>query len=121
MDQISNLLVSIKNAIMSKKGVIFAPKSKHKIAILEILKNSGYVNNFEVNADSLKILINTNKLENLKLNIDSKPSRRMYVKSKNIINPKKGLMILSTPKGVMDGKSAKKQNLGGERICTLEE
>ena len=126
-DQIADLITRIRNAIMVGKNEIIVPTSKLKVAVLEGLKKSGFIDSFEVKAatprDRLKVTIN--KLgENTKINeIEkvSKPGRRVYVAADEIptIKSGRGLVLISTNKGVMTGSEAKKLRLGGEILVKV--
>lgn len=127
-DPISDMLVRIKNGLMAGLESVIIPFSKQKKAILEILKKEGYIENFEVIKNEREFsqisvkLIYFNKMPNITtLKRLSKPGLRLYVKAKNIPRPKNnlGLIIISTPKGIMSGKDARKKGLGGEIICEV--
>ncbi|OGJ52327.1 30S ribosomal protein S8 [Candidatus Peregrinibacteria bacterium RIFOXYB2_FULL_32_7] len=119
-DPIADFLTRIRNAQNAGKASTFAPNSRIKIAIAEVLKNNKYISDYKV--QDKKIEISFNK-ENIKLNLKrvSKPGQRIYVNNKNI--PKvlsgMGIALLSTSEGIMTGKEAKKKNLGGELLCTV--
>lgn len=125
MDPISNMLITIKNAALVNKEIVFTPFSKQKMAILEILQAKGYIKNFDIDKKSLniKITLKVEKTGQIFTNIKriSKPGRRIYTKSSTIPYPKNqlGVVIISTPQGVMTGKEAKYKGLGGELICEV--
>ena len=123
-DQIADLLVRIRNASMVNKIEVMVPYSKMKEAILGILKTEGFVRDFETHEDkskkSIKIFLSpTKKFSHLKQ--ISKPGQRIYVRSKDIPNPIRGLglVIVSTPKGVIPAREATKLGIGGELICEI--
>lgn len=127
-DPISDMLIRIKNALMTGAETVTIPFSKQKKAILEILKKENCIENFEIEKTEkgfslLQVknlyLDNTPVITSIKR--ISKPGLRHYVKSKNIPRPKIGLklLILSTPKGIMSGQEARKKGLGGEIICEV--
>lgn len=124
MDQIADLLIRIKNAAMVRRNQVDASYSKVKEAILEILKNEGFVKDFEIvekeNKQYFNISISTDKIPAHVRRI-SKPGRRIYVKSKEIPRPLRGLgtTIVSTSSGVLTGQEAAKKGLGGELICEI--
>jgi len=132
MDQIANMLISIKNAGLVKKDHIFVPHSKIKVAILEVLKKDNLIKTFDivetgVNKKEIKIVINyqgmhphifpkINDVQRI-----SKLSRRVYFHVKDIkpIKYGHGLLVLSTPKGIMTGKQARKEMVGGEVLFKI--
>lgn len=122
-DPTANMLTIIKNGYMAKKLEVLAPLGKHKLAIAKILSSRQFVGNVEKENNKIKIgLVYENqrpKIHDIKK--VSKPGLRIYVKSKNIKKVKggKGLVIVSTPKGVMTGEDAKAKKLGGEIICEV--
>jgi small subunit ribosomal protein S8 len=123
-DQIADLLIRIKNAGMIRKTDIAMPYSKMKEAILGILKDEGYIKDFEVTEEDGKktvmVRIASDKFPSHIKQI-SKPGRRIYSKSKDIPRPLRGfgLVVVSTPKGVISGKTAMKTGVGGEVICEI--
>jgi small subunit ribosomal protein S8 len=123
MDPISNMLISIKNALASQKEEIFVPSSKLKIEILKILKREGFIIDYQVTENQLKIKLKYKGKKPAIVGVErvSKPGCRIYVKNKEIPQVLRGLgiAILSTPAGVMTGKEAKKKGLGGELLCKV--
>ena len=125
-DPIADYLTRIRNAIMAKHKVVSIPSSRLKKEITKILKEQGYIFDykFEDNLQGkIKIALKYDKLTNepviKKLQRVSKPGLRKYSGSQNIPRVLNGLgiSIVSTSKGVMTGKDAKKNNVGGEVIC----
>lgn len=123
-DPIADLLTRIRNAYMAKKITLTLPHSKEKSAILQILKDRHFIHAFkEVKNNQfaeLEIELNSN-IHSLVLKRISKPGQRIYTKSSLLkkVNGGLGVAILSTPKGIMSGEDAKKQNVGGELICEI--
>ena len=126
-DQIADLITRIRNAIMVGKNEIVVPTSKLKVAVLEGLKNAGFIDSFEIIAneprDIIKVTImkageiaKINEIEKV-----SKPGRRVYVAADEIPTVKsgRGLVLISTNKGIMTGKEAKKNRLGGEILVKV--
>jgi len=113
MDSISNMIIMLKNANLAGKESISLPYSKMKNAIAECLKKEGYVSKIskkiKKNLPILEIgLIYTNKKPKImEVERISKQSRRVYFKMKD---------ILSTPKGILSGKEARKEQVGGEAL-----
>ena len=125
-DPISDFLTRLRNACTAGKAEISAPYSKMKAEIARILKQEGYISNFEVETGTspfpqLKVV---NKFVNRTPAITglkrvSKPGLRRYVGSGEIprVLGGIGISILSTSKGLMSGREAKKQNVGGELLA----
>ncbi|HEX7963274.1 MAG TPA: 30S ribosomal protein S8 [Candidatus Saccharimonadales bacterium] len=126
-DPIADMLTRIRNAVAVRKSEVSMPHSKAKQAVAELLKQSGFVADVAV-ADAeigktLKIVI-TRDGENARITEIvrlSKPGRREYSSSKEIpvVKGGRGVVIVSTSKGVMTGAEAKKQGVGGELICKI--
>lgn len=123
-DQIADLLVRIRNSVAVGKYKILIPSSKMKRVILAILKDEGFVDEIKAvtdkNHDALEVSVSeTNAPRHLRQL--SKPGRRLYSKSKEIPRPLRGmgLVIVSTPEGVITGKEAIKRGIGGELICEI--
>lgn len=125
MDPIANMLTTIKNANILGKSEAIVPFSSFKSGILEILKRHRYIKDFKVLEENEKkkaIRVELLSMDGTpriqKARSISKQSRRIYVKSKEIPFSL-GILIISTSKGLMDHRSAKKENLGGELICEM--
>jgi small subunit ribosomal protein S8 len=122
-DQIGDLLTRIRNINMVSKHELTMPSSKMKEVILEILKKEGFVTDYKVSGKVQKLLTitisPTKHFSHLKQ--ISKPGQRIYVKSKEIPRPLRGmgLVIISTPNGVISGREAIKKGVGGELICEV--
>lgn len=125
-DPISDMLTRIKNAYMAGKTEVVLPYSNIKSGIAEILKNSGYLKNVSAVEGGKKEL----KLELVYKNSEaplseikriSKPGRRIYCSAKDMpsVRGGYGVTVVSTPRGIMTGKEAKRQNVGGEIICEI--
>ena len=128
-DPIAAMLTIIRNGQMVNKAFVCTDMSSKKESILSVLKDEGFIQDYEVkeienNKKRLKIKLKYFQGKPVISNIKriSKPSLRIY-KSKNEL-PKVlgglGVAIVSTSKGVMTSDSARKQNFGGEIICTVE-
>lgn len=127
-DPISDMLTRIRNAQMVHKGSVDIPASRIKEAIARILVDEGYVARVEGVADeegrpqlrlSLKYYQNRPVIETITR--VSKPGRRIYV-AKDEIPPVRqglGITILSTNRGVLSGRQARKLGVGGEVLCTV--
>ena len=126
-DPVSDLLVRIKNAQAVHKKSVVMPSSKHKLAILKVLQDEGYIGDFIVN-DSVKPEVTVNLryysgkpvIETIKR--VSRPGLRIYKNAKDLPVVKEGLgiAVVSTCKGVMTAQKAKSENLGGELLCLVD-
>lgn len=126
-DPVADLLTRIRNAVMVGHNEIRVPASKLKLIIAKELKKAGYLVSVKVESnkprDVLVIIINkegenSNITEMARL---SKPGRRVYVGSNDIPRVKngRGIVLISTSKGVMAGRSAVRQGLGGELLLKV--
>ena len=126
-DPIADLLTRIRNAIMAGKNEIRVPASKMKLTVAEELKKAGYLAAVKSEKgtprDTLVITINEaganptiNEIQRV-----SKPGRRVYAGAADIPRVKygRGIMLVSTSKGVMTGQAAVKQKLGGELLLKV--
>ena len=127
-DPIGDMLTRIRNAIMAKKKeVVVEPASKLKMAILDVLKREGYIEGYRVEGEGVKkkIIVYLKYYQGKPLiqviERVSKPGRRIYVGVDEIPKVYNGLgiAILSTPKGVLSDREAKKLRVGGELICKV--
>ncbi len=126
-DPISDLLIRIKNAYMASHPTVELPFSKAKLAIGEVMVKEGYLKSVSMaqRKDHKNLLLELIYKDNgpVVTNIRqvSKPGIRVYSKASKIPRVLGGLgvSIISTPKGVMSSKEARKQNLGGEIICQI--
>ncbi len=125
-DPIADMLARIRNALMARHTKVVIPGSKLKVAIARILKDEGYIENFRVTRDRPQpnIVITLKYDENGKpvitgLKRVSKPGRRIYVTRREIpwVMSGMGVAILSTSKGVMTDKQARRLGIGGEVLC----
>jgi small subunit ribosomal protein S8 len=126
-DPIADLLTRIRNAIMVGKHEIRVPSSKLKHTVATQLKKAGYLSAIKIEAakprDILVVTIN-NPGENATINEItrlSKPGRRVYVSATDIPKVKsgRGIVLVSTSKGVITGQDATKQRLGGELLLKV--
>jgi len=125
-DPIADMLVRIKNAIMAKHKEVRIPHSKMKEKIAKILKEEGFINDYEVVGEipkkeiviKFKVLPGgNNAITDLKR--ISKPGRRIYASKDEIpwVMNGLGIAIISTSKGLMTDREARKNKIGGEVIC----
>ncbi len=124
------MLTRMRNAIAARHTKVDVPASRLKIEIARILKEEGYITNYSIktaegsNARTLRIFLRYGPNgESVISSLDrvSLPSRRVYVPSKGVAKVLGGLgiNILSTSRGVMTGKQARKINVGGEVLCSI--
>lgn len=128
MDTISQFLTMVRNAGAAKHEKVDLPASKVRAGIAQILVNEGLIRSFKVAKDSkqgiMRVYLKYDEAGNHVISsIDrvSRPGRRVYVKSDKIptVRSGMGMTILSTSKGIMSGKQATEQKLGGELLATL--
>lgn len=119
---IGDFLISIKNAVMAKKHEVVTSTTKQKKAVAKALQKSDFIEDFSVKDGILSLNLKFSHKEPVLLNIKlvSKPGKRVYAKISDI-EKKKGpsILLLSTPKGVMSSKEARKLRLGGEVIAEV--
>lgn len=126
-DPVADLLTRIRNANMAGLDTVEAPVSRIKANIAKVLKEEGYIKNFRlVRADNkhfLRIYLSSDAGNKAITGIkrESKPGLRRYVGVNEIprVLNGAGIVILSTPMGVMTGKEAKKSRVGGELLCSV--
>jgi small subunit ribosomal protein S8 len=132
-DPIADLLTRIRNALMAGHGTVSVPSSKLKLAIAQILKQEGFIEEFTLQATegdvqaSLRLTLKYVGVRREKrpvisgLERVSTPGRRVYASKKEIpwVLSGMGIAILSTPKGVMTGTRARQLGVGGEVLCKV--
>jgi small subunit ribosomal protein S8 len=127
-DPISDMLTRIRNGIKARHAKVDVPASKLKTEIARILKDEGYILNYKIvdegHHKAIRVYLKytaANQPVIAKIERVSRPGCRVYVGATEI--PKVlgglGINILTTPKGVMTGKTARKENVGGELLCTV--
>ena len=127
MDQISNMIIMLKNGGMAGKESVAFPYSKLKNAIALCLEKEGYVSSVAKKTKKgqpmLEVgLIYVDKKPKVKeVERISKQSRRVYfgMKDINTVRNGSGLLVLSTPKGILSGKEARKEQVGGEALFKI--
>jgi len=126
-DQIADLITRIRNASLVGKTEISVPTSKLKVAVCDTLKKANYIDDYKLESakprDILHVTINAegapariNEIKKI-----SKPGRRVYTSAADIpvVKSGRGIVIISTSKGVMTGQEAKKNRLGGEILIRV--
>ncbi len=127
-DPIADMLTRIRNGIRARHQRVEMPSSKLKVEVARILKEEGYIASFKVSEEAKKktlriILRYGPEGDSVISTIDrvSSPGRRVYVGSREIprVMGDLGVNIVTTPRGVMTGKHARKSGLGGEILCSI--
>ncbi len=132
-DPIADMLTRIRNGLMSNHTVVAMPSSNLKAEIARILREEGYIEGYEVAEDNkpshktLRVRLKyvgerrTKRPVITEIRRVSKPGRRVYTQKREIpwVLSGMGISILSTPKGVMTGQSARKNGVGGEILCKV--
>ena len=125
-DPIAHMFTKMRNAMVAKKIEVEVPSSQMKVRIAEILKEEGYIQDFEVTQGNAQGILKIrfkydDRAQNIIANMQrvSKPSRRVYVAKDEIPTVLNGMgtAILSTSKGVMTDRAARQAGVGGEVIC----
>ncbi len=127
MDSISNMIIIMKNGSLAGKESVLVPYSKMKQAILECLKKEGYVGSVSKKTKKeqpvleVELIYAEKKPKISEVERISKQSRRVYYGIKDIhtVRSGSGLLVLSTPKGILSGKEARKEQVGGEALFRL--
>jgi len=122
-DPISDMLVRIRNAQKALHKDVEFPASRMKESIVGILKENGFIQDFDEDGRKIRVVL---KYLSFKGAISgakkvSKPGLRVYVGVEDIppVQNGLGIAILSTPKGVLEGRRAKAENVGGELLCEI--
>jgi small subunit ribosomal protein S8 len=128
-DTISDMLTRIRNANMVKHQIVQIPSTKMSLAIAEILKQEGFIEDFESYEEnkrkylllSLKYIGKVRTPVISKIERISKPGLRVYSNSKNLpkVLDNLGIAIISTSKGIMTNLKAKELGIGGEVLCYI--
>tara|TARA_B100000315_G_C14300766_1_gene461750 strand:+ start:52 stop:441 length:390 start_codon:yes stop_codon:yes gene_type:complete len=125
-DPISDMLTRIKNAYMAKKRNVVLPSSKVKLNIANLLQKNGYIGGVKESGDKKKelqidLIYKNNKPALSAVKRISKPGRRIYAGARELTNVLNGygISIVSTSKGIMTNKEARKEKIGGEIICEV--
>lgn len=125
-DPIADMLTRIRNANMVSHATVDVPASKLKVQLAKLLKEEGFISDYEVKEEGkFKVISITLKYEAngkpviTKLQRISKPGLRHYSKAKNLqkVLGGMGVAIVSTPKGLLTDRKARKENVGGEVLC----
>jgi len=126
-DPIADMLTRIRNAIAVRKNEISLSHSKIKESVVKLLKDNSYIDSYNVEdqavGKTLNIVINNdnNNARITEIVRISKPGRRIYAGNDNIpiVRRGRGIVILSTSRGMMTGGQARQKKIGGEVICRV--
>ena len=125
-DPIADLLTRIRNATGAKHRYVDVRSNKILVNLVKVMQKVGFVENFLINEEQHKMRVFLKYADGRESLITglkriSRPSLRRYVGHDRIprIDGGMGLVILSTPKGVLDGETARKQGVGGELLCFI--
>jgi small subunit ribosomal protein S8 len=128
-DPVSDMLTRIRNASRARHARVEVPASKLKIEIARVLKEEGYISTYKVVDESktrkaLRVFLKyTPDRRSVITNLQriSRPGSRRYVGTKEIrgVVGGLGINILSTPRGVMTGRAARRERIGGELLCEV--
>ena len=127
-DPVADMLTRIRNAGKAKFNSVDIPGSKLKTELARVLRDEGFIRNYKFIKDKtqgiLRVYLKYDKEQTntiFGLERVSKPSRRVYVKGKDIkpVLNGMGIAILSTSKGIMTDKKARAENVGGEILCNI--
>ena len=127
-DPIADMLTRIRNAAKARFNSVDIPGSNLKTELAKIMKAEGFIRNYKFIKDGkqgiLRVYLKYGPNQEsvfLGLSRVSKPSRRIYLRSKDVkpVMNGMGISVLSTSKGVMTDKQARAENVGGEHICDL--
>ncbi len=128
-DPIADLLTRLRNAHMAKKSIVSIPASKIKKAIVEVLHKEGYIESYVVqklsnNKSEIQVTLKYYKGKPVisKITRLSKPGLRLYKGKDELprILGGLGISVVSTPKGIVSNREAKKLGQGGEILCCVE-
>jgi small subunit ribosomal protein S8 len=127
-DPVADMLTRIRNGAKAKFSSVDVPGSKLKVEVARILKDEGFIKNYKFLKDGkqgiLRVYLKYGQGQDSAIHVlerTSKPGRRTYTRSKNLkpVLSGMGVSILSTSKGVMTDKQARRENVGGEILCIV--
>ena len=128
MDPIANMLITMKNGAMISKKSVSVPFSSIKLAIAQCLKDAGFIANVSKKTEKnntpvleIELAYPMGKARITDVKRLSKPSRRVYMGTKDIHRVKNGhgILVLSTPKGILSDAQARKEQVGGEALFMM--
>ena len=127
-DPIADMLTRIRNGLCARKRVVDVPASKVKLAILDALKREGFIQDYKLAEEGatriIRVYLKYSRLGESVIQAirrESKVSVRKYEPAKNLkpLLQGVGIAVVSTSKGILSDRECRKQNLGGEVICTV--
>lgn len=127
-DPLADMLTRIRNASSARHSKVDIPASKIKVNLARILKSEGYIKNYKLLKDQrhgiLRIYVKYDEANQgviTGLERVSKPGRRVYVKKRDVpfVLNGMGISVLSTSKGILTDREARKENVGGELLCNI--
>ena len=126
-DPVADFLTRIRNAIRARHQKLDVPASKLKVEIARILKEEGYISNYKTQEEAgkpmLRVYLKYIGAEAVILDLArvSRPGCRVYIGHDEIkrVQGGLGISIMTTPKGVMTGKQARREGVGGELLCEV--
>lgn len=127
-DPLGDMLTRIRNGQRAKLKKVSSPSSRLRISVLEVLKSSGYIRDYSEAANdlghkeiSIELKYDSGEAVIKELHRVSKPGRRVYTSSADMPRYYNGLglVIISTPHGVMGDQQAREENVGGEVLCQV--
>ena len=125
-DPLADMLTRIRNAQMAEKSVVSMPSSTLKVAVAKVLKDEGYIADYQISSEIKPLLSSELKYFEGRTVIEevkrvSRPGLRQYKSSEDLPKVRGGLgvSIVSTSKGVMTDRAARAAGVGGEVLCTV--
>ncbi len=127
-DPIADMLTRIRNAVTTRKPQVTIPASKVKVGIAKVLKDQGYVNDYDLIEDTKQGILRIDlkygpRGEDLihRIKRESKPGRRLFVGVEEVPKVRDGLgiAILSTSRGILSDQDCRDQRVGGELLCSV--
>ncbi len=128
-DPVADMLTRMRNGLRARLQRVEMPSSKLRVEVARILKEEGYISNFKVAEEGKKKILRiflrydaNSQSVITRLERVSTPGRRVYVGAREIprVLGGLGINILTTPRGVMTGKAARRARVGGEILCNIE-
>ena len=125
-DPIADMLTRIRNAVMARHTQVLMPSSKMKVSIAKILREEGFIQDFDVNSEkpqpTLRVRLkysDQRKPVLSGLERVSRPGRRVYSAGENLqwVQSGMGIAIVTTSKGIMTDRKARRMHIGGEVLC----